>query len=71
MHVADLLVSGHLHHEHIEADGSRTFIGVPSMESDSTWYRHNTGTGGAPGLIVALTKGGHTPIKHVISGEVV
>lgn len=69
MHVADLLVAGHLHHEHIEADGSRTFIGVPSMESDSTWFRHNTGTGGAPGLIVAITKDGQTPVKHVISAS--
>jgi len=69
MHVADLLVSGHLHHRHIEQDGSRLFIGTPAMESDSTWFRHNTGTGGAPGLIVAITKDGHTPIEHMIAAE--
>lgn len=67
MHVADLLVAGHLHHEHIEADGDRLFIGTAAMESDSTWFRHNTGTGGAPGLIVAITKDGQTPIKQTIT----
>lgn len=67
MYVADLLVAGHLHHEHIEANGSRLFIQVPSMESESTWFRHNTGAGGAPGLIVAITKDGQTPIKQTIT----
>jgi hypothetical protein len=67
MHVADLLVEGHLHHEHIEADGDRLFIQVPSMESESTWFKHTSGTGGNPGLVVAITKDGRTPIKHTIN----
>lgn len=66
MHMVDLLVEGHLHHEHIETDGTRTFIQVPSMESESTWFKHTSGTSGNPGLIVAITKDGHTPIKHAI-----
>ncbi len=69
MHVADLLLAGHLHHEHIEAQGLRTFIGVPSMESESTWWRHRTGISGAPGLIVALTRDGRTDMKEVIRSE--
>jgi hypothetical protein len=66
MHQADLLVAGHLHHEHIDSDGWRQYIQPPAMESESTWWRHATGTGGAPGLIIALTKGGQTNIKEVV-----
>lgn len=66
MHDADLLVAGHLHHEHIDTDGYRTFIGVPAMEQESTWWRHSTGTGGAPGLILALTHEGLTDHKEVL-----
>lgn len=63
---ADLLLAGHLHHEHIESDGKRLFIQVPSLESESTWYRHNSGTSGNPGLIVAVTKDGVTsPLEFV------
>jgi hypothetical protein len=69
MHMADLLLAGHLHHEHIEAEGPRTFIGVPSMESESTWFRHRTGTTGAPGLLLALTRNGSVPIKEVVTSE--
>ncbi|MGW3323854.1 hypothetical protein [Streptomyces virginiae] len=67
MHVADLLLAGHLHHELIEADGPRTFIQAPSMESESTWWRHMKGSRGAPGLIVAVTKDGRVPVKEVVS----
>lgn len=67
MHVADLLVAGHLHHEHIEANGSRLFIQVPALEQESTWFRHTSGTAGSPGLMVALTKDGRTPIKHTVN----
>ncbi|WIM95750.1 hypothetical protein ACTOB_007880 [Actinoplanes oblitus] len=66
MHQADLLVAGHLHHELVDTDGPRTFIQVPSMEAESTWWRHAHGTGGAPGLIVAITKDGNTNIKEVV-----
>lgn len=66
MHQADLLLAGHLHHEHVDSDGPRTFIQPPAMESESTWWRHAKGTTGAPGLIVAVTKGGETSIKEVV-----
>jgi predicted phosphodiesterase len=69
MHQADLLVAGHLHHEFIDTDGPRTFIQPPSMESESTWWRHAKGTTGAPGLIVAVTKDGETNIKEVVRSE--
>jgi predicted phosphodiesterase len=69
MHQADLLVAGHLHHEHVDSDGPRTFIQPPSMESESTWWRHAKGTTGAPGLVVAVTKDGRTDIKEVVRSE--
>lgn len=65
-HGAHLLLAGHLHHEHIDSDGDRTFIQPPAMESESTWWRHSTGTTGAPGLIVAVTKDGRTDVKEVV-----
>ncbi|MCD7438960.1 hypothetical protein K4B79_12070 [Streptomyces lincolnensis] len=66
MHTADLLLAGHLHHEFIDTDGPRTFIQVPAMESESTWWRHLKGTRGAPGLMVMVTKGGEVPVKEVV-----
>ncbi|MFD7738085.1 hypothetical protein [Kitasatospora sp. NPDC059800] len=66
MHQADLLLAGHLHHEHVDSDGPRTFIQPPSMESESTWWRHAKGTTGAPGLMVAITKDGETSVKEVV-----
>jgi hypothetical protein len=69
MHMADVLLAGHLHHEHIEADGPRTFIGTTSMEKESTWWKHKTGTVGAPGLIVAITRNGQVPIKEIVHSE--
>ncbi|MEU6057009.1 hypothetical protein [Streptomyces sp. NPDC047097] len=66
MHQADVLIAGHLHHEHVDTDGWRTFLQPPAMESESTWWRHAKGTGGAPGLVVAVTKGGRVPVKEVV-----
>ncbi|MGW8743577.1 hypothetical protein [Streptomyces sp. NPDC055794] len=66
MHTADLLLAGHLHHEHVATDGPRTFVQVPAMESESTWWRHRTGTRGAPGLMVLVTKSGEVPVKEVV-----
>ena len=66
LHVADVLLAGHLHHEHIERDGRRLYIGAPAVESESTWWRHATGTGGSPGLIAAVVKDGNvSPIELV------
>ncbi|MEV0437812.1 hypothetical protein AB0I84_00650 [Streptomyces spectabilis] len=66
MHQADVLLAGHLHHEFVDTDGPRTFIQVPALESESTWWRHRTGTRGAPGLMVMVTKDGAVPVKEVV-----
>lgn len=65
-HRADVLMEGHLHHEHIDTDGYRTFVGVPALESESTWWRHKTGTVGAPGAFVGVVKDGQMPAKFII-----
>ncbi|AVO22527.1 MRE11 double-strand break endo/exonuclease [Streptomyces phage Paedore] len=67
MHLVDLLLAGHLHHEFVDSDGWRSFLQPPAMESESTWWRHSKGTTGAPGLIVAITKDGRVPVKEVVS----
>lgn len=67
MHLVDLLLAGHLHHEHVDTDGWRTFLQPPAMESESTWWRHSKGTTGAPGLIVAVTRDGRVPVKEVVT----
>ncbi|MFI0984997.1 hypothetical protein [Streptomyces exfoliatus] len=66
MHTADLLLAAHLHHEFVDTDGPRTFVQIPAMESESTWWRHRKGTRGAPGLMVMVTRNGDVPVKEVI-----
>jgi hypothetical protein len=66
LHQAELLLAGHLHHEFVDTDGPRKFVQVPSMESESTWFKHSTGTTGDPGLIVAVTKDGVTGQMEVV-----
>lgn len=63
---ADLMLAGHMHHFFAEADGKRLFLQVPSLESESTWYRHSTGSTGDPGIVVAITKDGVTNPLEVI-----
>lgn len=63
---AHLLLSGHGHHFDVETDGRRMAVQSPAMESESTWWRHRTGTGGDPGLVVALTRDGVTPVLELV-----
>lgn len=63
---AHLLLAGHLHHFHAQSEGGRTFVQVPALEHSSAWWRHQTGTGGDPGIVVALTHDGVTPVLEVV-----
>jgi hypothetical protein len=54
---ADILLAGHLHHLRIERE-ARTFIQVPALESESTWFRHTNGGMSQPGIVTALVGGG-------------
>lgn len=66
MHMANLLVAGHLHHEHFETNGRRDYWGINALESESTWYRHSRGVGGSPGIHVGITKDGQTTVRESI-----
>lgn len=57
---ADLLLEGHLHHFHSEQHGRRLYLGVGALESESTWFRHTTGTPGGASAVTAITKDGLT-----------
>ena len=65
-HAADLLLAGHLHHLLIEDDGPRRFVQVPALESESTWFRHSSGTGGNPGIVLAITSDHKTNLIGMI-----
>lgn len=66
LHGAHVLMAGHLHHEEIDTWGDRTYIGVPALEDESTWFRHRKGVGGSPGIFLGITKDGAVPVKHII-----
>lgn len=55
---ADILLAGHKHHLTTIQEGPRTFIQVPALESESTWYRHATGAAGEPGIVTLEVGGG-------------
>jgi hypothetical protein len=66
MQQADMLVAGHLHHEHFESEGDRVYWGINALESESTWFRHNNGTQGAPGIHVGIVRGGYVHLRETI-----
>lgn len=66
MNEANLLLAGHLHHFHAESESGRTFVQIPSLEAESTWFRMQRGVGGDPGIVVAVTKDGVTPVLEVV-----
>lgn len=67
---ADLLLAGHLHHLRVEDSAPRTFVQVPSLESESTWYRHATGQGGMPGIVSMVVGAGSWSDLQVHRGSV-
>jgi hypothetical protein len=62
----DLLIEGHLHHFFADSRSGVTFIGVPAVESESTWFRHRTGITGDPGCVCVTTRNGETSGLKVI-----
>ncbi len=63
---ADILLSGHLHHLLIEDDGPQRFIQVPSLESESTWFRQRTGSAGSPGVVTMTVADGKASYIDVL-----
>jgi len=54
---ADMLLAGHRHHLRIERE-ARTFVQVPALESESTWFKHIAGGVSEPGIVTAVVGGG-------------
>lgn len=53
---ADILLAGHFHTGLYEQENKKYFIRVPSMEEESTYFRHRTGKIGNPSAVTFLTK---------------
>lgn len=68
---ADVLLSGHLHHFHAIQSGRgaevppRTWIQVPALEAESTWWRHGKGISGAPGIVTSVMRDGYVGHVHI------
>lgn len=54
---AHLVITGHHHHLKVESMGPRTWIQVPAMESESTWWKERTGSVSPPGMVSMLVGG--------------
>ena len=51
---AHLIITGHHHHLRIQSLGPRTWIQVPAMESESSWWKERTGEVSPPGMVSVL-----------------
>ena len=54
---ADVLACGHGHHLLVMEQGSKTFMQVPTLGTDGTWWAHQHGSRPNPGIVLALTDG--------------
>ena len=54
---AHLIITGHHHHLKVESMGPRTWVQVPAMESESTWWKERTGSVSPPGMVSMLVGG--------------
>lgn len=64
----DLAVFGHFHSYYVEMDGPRMVVVCPTLEAESTWYRHTAGTGGNPGMLAMEVGQGRVYSQRVYSG---
>ena len=55
---AHLIITGHHHHLRIQSLGPRTWIQVPAMESESSWWKEKTGEISPPGMVSVLVGAG-------------
>lgn len=65
----DIAFFGHYHSLYMETSSDRTVIVTPSLESESTWYRHKQGVTGSPGLVIAYVGGGRLDSMEVVHVE--
>ena len=52
---ADILITGHLHRAVIQRLGDRWHFQAPTIESESTWFKHTHGEGFHPGVLTFVT----------------
>lgn len=55
---SSILLAGHRHNFMAQEQGRRTFIQCPSLEDESTWFRHKTGVTGNPGMVCFTVRDG-------------
>ncbi len=55
---ATLLLTAHLHHLVVWQGGAKTWMQIPAMESESTWWRHRTGQVAPSGVVTLLVADG-------------
>lgn len=55
---ATLLITGHYHHLVIDADGPRTHIQLPTMDSGSQWFEESTGVPSQPAAVTFTLEDG-------------
>ena len=55
---ATLLLTAHFHHLCLRQSGPKTWLQVPALEGESTWWRHRTGQVAPSGIVTALVGGG-------------
>ncbi len=53
-----LLLTAHRHHLLVHQGGAKTHVQVPSMEAESTWWRHTRGQVAPAGALTMLVGGG-------------
>jgi hypothetical protein len=55
---ATLLLTAHFHHLVVEQPGAKTWIQIPALESESTWWRHLKGQVAPHGVVTLLVGSG-------------
>ena len=55
---AVLLLTAHFHHLVVERPGAKTWVQIPAMEAESTWWRHLKGQVAPHGIVTMLVGGG-------------
>ena len=63
---ATLLLTAHLHHLVVWRGGAKTWLQVPAMESESTWWRHRTGESCPPGMVTLMVGTGEWADLQVV-----
>lgn len=68
---ADLVMCGHYHHFLVIDSSDRRIVQIPTLESESQWFKHMDGAEATRGIVVGVVgQGRMDQIEMVYSGEV-